>query len=121
MGNQLIRPSGVRNLWEDTNIQKWVSTSNLKGEVDVESYGMTATAGYNKPNVCVFHDSYGGSAPRFGGGRSGPPPSGKFGNPGDRLRKRHWNLDELPKFEKNFYKEHPEVTRRSMVSQLLNC
>ncbi|KAL0190852.1 hypothetical protein M9458_013550, partial [Cirrhinus mrigala] len=48
------------------------------------------------------------------GGRSGPP-SGKFGNPGERLRKRHWNLDELPKFEKNFYKEHPDVTRRSMV------
>ncbi|KAL4648025.1 putative ATP-dependent RNA helicase DDX5, partial [Arapaima gigas] len=38
---------------------------------------------------------------------------GKFGNPGERLRKRHWNLDELPKFEKNFYKEHPDVTRRS--------
>ncbi|XP_051568029.1 probable ATP-dependent RNA helicase DDX5 isoform X1 [Myxocyprinus asiaticus] len=56
---------------------------------------------------------YGSSAPRFGGGRSGPP-SGKFGNPGERLRKRHWNLNELPKFEKNFYKEHPDVTRRSM-------
>uniref|UniRef100_A0AAR2J540 RNA helicase n=1 Tax=Pygocentrus nattereri TaxID=42514 RepID=A0AAR2J540_PYGNA len=56
---------------------------------------------------------YGGGAPRFGSGRSGPPP-GKFGNPGERLRKRHWNLDELPKFEKNFYKEHPDVTRRPM-------
>uniref|UniRef100_A0A8C4HD22 RNA helicase n=1 Tax=Dicentrarchus labrax TaxID=13489 RepID=A0A8C4HD22_DICLA len=50
--------------------------------------------------------------PRFGamGGRSGPPPM-KFGNPGERLRKKRWNLDELSKFEKNFYTEHPEVQR----------
>ncbi|XP_071359800.1 probable ATP-dependent RNA helicase DDX17 [Trachinotus anak] len=52
--------------------------------------------------------------PRFGAmsGRSGPPPM-KFGNPGERLRKKRWNLDELPKFEKNFYAEHPEVQRMS--------
>uniref|UniRef100_A0A8D3CUC6 RNA helicase n=1 Tax=Scophthalmus maximus TaxID=52904 RepID=A0A8D3CUC6_SCOMX len=37
----------------------------------------------------------------------------KFGNPGDRLRKKRWDLDELPKFEKNFYSEHPEVQRMS--------
>ncbi|XP_047221592.1 probable ATP-dependent RNA helicase DDX17 [Girardinichthys multiradiatus] len=51
--------------------------------------------------------------PRFGGGmggRSGPPPM-KFGNPGERLRKKRWNLDELPKFEKNFYTEHLDVQR----------
>lgn len=54
--------------------------------------------------------------PRFGAmsGRSGPPPM-KFGNPGERLRKKRWNLDELPKFEKNFYTEHPEVHRMSQV------
>lgn len=40
----------------------------------------------------------------------------KFGNPGERLRKKRWNLDELPKFEKNFYTEHPEVQRMSQVS-----
>ncbi|XP_057699224.1 probable ATP-dependent RNA helicase DDX5 [Corythoichthys intestinalis] len=60
---------------------------------------------------------YGGGPPRYGGGggggRGGPPPP-KFGNPGDRLRKRHWNLDALPKFQKNFYQEHPDVTRRSI-------
>ncbi|XP_076585652.1 putative ATP-dependent RNA helicase DDX17 [Chaetodon auriga] len=52
--------------------------------------------------------------PRFGAmsGRSGPPPM-KFGNPGERLRKKRWNLDELPKFEKNFYTEHPEVQHMS--------
>uniref|UniRef100_A0A8C7GV90 RNA helicase n=1 Tax=Oncorhynchus kisutch TaxID=8019 RepID=A0A8C7GV90_ONCKI len=44
-------------------------------------------------------------------GWGGPPPMKKFGNPGERLRKKKWNLDELPKFEKNFYNEHPELQR----------
>lgn len=39
----------------------------------------------------------------------------KFGNPGERLRKKRWNLDELPKFEKNFYTEPAEVQRMSQV------
>nr|XP_061791869.1 probable ATP-dependent RNA helicase DDX17 [Nerophis lumbriciformis] len=47
------------------------------------------------------------------GGRSNGPPTMKFGNLGDRLRKKRWNLDELPKFEKNFYTEHPEVQHLS--------
>lgn len=67
---------------------------------------------------------YGGGPPRFGGGggggsRGGPPP-GKFGNPGERLRKKHWNLDELPKFQKNFYQEHPDASRRPLVRPALN-
>ncbi|XP_008294587.1 probable ATP-dependent RNA helicase DDX17 [Stegastes partitus] len=52
-------------------------------------------------------------SPRFGSSRGGPPPGKKFGNPGDRLRKKRWDLDELPKFEKNFYTEHLEVQRLS--------
>ncbi|XP_029014430.1 probable ATP-dependent RNA helicase DDX17 isoform X2 [Betta splendens] len=51
--------------------------------------------------------------PRFGSSRGGPPPGKKFGNPGERLRKKRWDLDELPKFEKNFYSEHAEVQRMS--------
>ncbi|KAI7807693.1 probable ATP-dependent RNA helicase DDX17 isoform X1 [Triplophysa rosa] len=47
--------------------------------------------------------------PRFGSTRTVPPPPKKFGNPGDRLRRKKWDLDQLPKFEKNFYSEHPEV------------
>uniref|UniRef100_A0A672ZUP7 RNA helicase n=1 Tax=Sphaeramia orbicularis TaxID=375764 RepID=A0A672ZUP7_9TELE len=51
--------------------------------------------------------------PRFGSSRGGPPPGKKFGNPGDRLRKKRWDMNELPKFEKNFYNEHPELQRLS--------
>ncbi|XP_068607520.1 probable ATP-dependent RNA helicase DDX17 isoform X3 [Brachionichthys hirsutus] len=52
--------------------------------------------------------------PRFGAmsSRGGAPPM-KFGNPGERLRKKRWNLDELPKFEKNFYTEHPDIQHTS--------
>ncbi|XP_020508961.2 probable ATP-dependent RNA helicase DDX17 [Labrus bergylta] len=59
-------------------------------------------------------DRGGRDRPRFGAmsGRSGPPPM-KFGNPGERLRKKRWNMDELPKFEKNFYTEHPELQHMS--------
>lgn len=72
---------------------------------------------------CSFIFRYGGGPPRFGGGggsRGGPPP-GKFGNPGERLRKKHWNLDELPKFQKNFYQEHPDTSRRSLVRPAHCC
>ncbi|XP_058509382.1 probable ATP-dependent RNA helicase DDX17 isoform X2 [Solea solea] len=51
--------------------------------------------------------------PRFGSSRGGLPLGKKFGNPGDRLRKKRWDLDELPKFEKNFYTEHVDVQRLS--------
>uniref|UniRef100_A0A4W5PNN4 RNA helicase n=1 Tax=Hucho hucho TaxID=62062 RepID=A0A4W5PNN4_9TELE len=51
-------------------------------------------------------------SPRFGSS-GGPPPNKKFGNPGERLRKKKWGLNELPKFEKNFYNEHPDVQRMS--------
>ncbi|XP_038839812.1 probable ATP-dependent RNA helicase DDX17 isoform X2 [Salvelinus namaycush] len=51
-------------------------------------------------------------SPRFGSSR-GPPPNKKFGNPGERLRKKKWDLNELPKFEKNLYNEHPDIQRMS--------
>ncbi|KAM9792608.1 putative ATP-dependent RNA helicase DDX17 [Neosynchiropus ocellatus] len=51
---------------------------------------------------------------RFGppSSRGGPPPM-KFGSPGERLKKKRWNLSELPKFEKNFYTEHPDLQHMS--------
>uniref|UniRef100_A0A4W3JZC1 RNA helicase n=1 Tax=Callorhinchus milii TaxID=7868 RepID=A0A4W3JZC1_CALMI len=42
-----------------------------------------------------------------------PPPGKKFGQPGEKLRKRKWDLEELPKFEKNFYVEHAGVVNRT--------
>ncbi|XP_045214081.2 uncharacterized protein LOC123564505 isoform X2 [Mercenaria mercenaria] len=63
-------------------------------------------------------DRYGGGRGGFGGGRGGG--GGGFGGrkekgsqPGASLRKPKWEMDRLPKFEKNFYVEHPRVTNRS--------
>lgn len=65
-------------------------------------------------NSTFFSRRFG--APRFGGSRTGPLSGKKFGNPGEKLVKKKWNLDELPKFEKNFYQEHPDLARRTAVS-----
>lgn len=37
----------------------------------------------------------------------------RMSNLGDSLTKQDWDLDSLPKFEKNFYKEAPSVTART--------
>ncbi|XP_043935368.1 probable ATP-dependent RNA helicase DDX5 [Protopterus annectens] len=42
---------------------------------------------------------------------NGQPARKRFGNPGEKLVKKKWNLHELPLFEKNFYQEHPDVSR----------
>jgi len=52
--------------------------------------------------------SYGGGG--FGGGRDA------MGALGDKLRTIQWDLSTLPKFEKNFYIEHPAVTARDEKS-----
>ncbi|BFZ03868.1 hypothetical protein BsWGS_06907 [Bradybaena similaris] len=39
----------------------------------------------------------------------------KGSEPGQNLRKPKWDMSKLPKFEKNFYQEHPHVARRSQV------
>lgn len=44
----------------------------------------------------------------------------KFGQPGERLKKPRWDLEKLAPFKKNFYREHPDVTARSLVSFLFS-
>ncbi|XP_046583225.1 LOW QUALITY PROTEIN: ATP-dependent RNA helicase DBP2-like [Haliotis rubra] len=59
----------------------------------------------------------GGSFDRYGSGggmgRGGSRPSLKGIQPGERLRKPRWDMERLPKIEKNFYREHPNVVNRS--------
>ncbi|KAJ5717041.1 ATP-dependent RNA helicase dbp2 [Penicillium malachiteum] len=65
---------------------------------------------------------YGGGGGGYGGGRGGGGGGGGFGggaggdrmsNLGAGLKKQDWDINTLPKFEKSFYKEHPDVTARS--------
>jgi ATP-dependent RNA helicase DDX5/DBP2 len=53
------------------------------------------------------------TAPRFGESKAEPLSGKKFENSGKKLVKKKWNLDGLPKFEKNFYKEHPDLARHT--------
>lgn len=55
-------------------------------------------------------DGYGGGG--YGGGGSFGS-SNPMGQLGENLRNISWDLSALPIFEKNFYIEHPAVTRRS--------
>lgn len=50
---------------------------------------------------------YGGSSGGYGG------KSDRMPNMGSGLTRINWDLNQLPKFEKNFYKEHPSVERLS--------
>lgn len=57
-----------------------------------------------------YNDRGGGYGDRgggYGGGR------GSKSNDLQTLRKPKWDLNQLPKFEKNFYREHPVVQQRS--------
>ncbi|SPO02904.1 probable ATP-dependent RNA helicase dbp2 [Cephalotrichum gorgonifer] len=66
---------------------------------------------------------YGGGGGGYGGGGygGGGYGGGGFGG-GDRmsnlgagLKSQQWDISALPKFEKHFYKEHPDVTARSQA------
>ena len=51
------------------------------------------------------------------GGRDGFSSRGGGGGKHDigrMLRKPKWNLSELPEFQKNFYREHPNVQNRTV-------
>ncbi|CAL1545846.1 unnamed protein product [Lymnaea stagnalis] len=65
-----------------------------------------------------FDRDQGGAGGRGGFDRGGmmdrsSRPSLKGTQPGQNLRKPRWDMSRLQKFEKNFYKEHPNVSRRS--------
>lgn len=56
----------------------------------------------------------GGGGGGYGGGGYGGGGGGRSGGGlGAGLREITWDLSALPVFEKNFYMEHPDVTRRS--------
>ncbi|CAG9993616.1 unnamed protein product [Clonostachys byssicola] len=49
----------------------------------------------------------------FGGGYGGGAGGDRMSNLGAGLQKQEWDLSTMPKFEKSFYKENPEVENRS--------
>ena len=63
---------------------------------------------------CCFSRGGRGGGGR-GGGRSGGSFKKDYNGPGASLRKPRWDMNSLPRFEKNFYREHPAVQARSNV------
>ncbi|XP_028395147.1 ATP-dependent RNA helicase dbp2-like [Dendronephthya gigantea] len=61
------------------------------------------------------YGSGGGSYGGYGGGGGYGGKKDKFSQPGANLRKPKWDLNNMPKFEKNFYKEHPNVQNLSQA------
>ncbi|KAG0245179.1 ATP-dependent RNA helicase dbp2 [Actinomortierella wolfii] len=58
-----------------------------------------------------YGGSYGGSG--YGGSSYGGGSGDRMSNLGNSLSRPQFDLASLPKFEKNFYQEHPDVTARS--------
>ncbi|KAH7173477.1 ATP-dependent RNA helicase dbp-2 [Fusarium flagelliforme] len=57
---------------------------------------------------------YGGGGGGYGGGGYGGGAGGdRMGALGSGLKNQEWDVSALPKFEKSFYKEHPDVENRS--------
>ncbi|KAJ9652661.1 ATP-dependent RNA helicase dbp2 [Neophaeococcomyces mojaviensis] len=69
-------------------------------------YGGGHSNGYGGSNGY----SHGGSNGHSGGGYGG---GDKMSQLGAGLKEQHWDLATMPKFEKSFYKENPNVTNRS--------
>ncbi|OJJ76490.1 hypothetical protein ASPBRDRAFT_117368 [Aspergillus brasiliensis CBS 101740] len=60
-----------------------------------------------------YGGGYGGGGGYGRGGGAGGAGGDRMSNLGAGLKKQEWDLDSLPKFEKSFYKEHPDVAERS--------
>ncbi|KAL9563334.1 hypothetical protein ACKAV7_012414 [Fusarium commune] len=58
-------------------------------------------------------NGYSGGGGGFGGGYGGGAGGDRMGALGAGLKNQEWDVNTLPKFEKSFYKEHPDVTNRS--------
>ncbi|KAG8357115.1 ATP-dependent RNA helicase DBP2 [Fusarium venenatum] len=56
---------------------------------------------------------YGGGGGGYGGGFGGGAGGDRMGALGSGLKNQEWDINSLPKFEKSFYKEHPDVENRS--------
>jgi len=74
---------------------------------DRKSYG-----GYGGGGGGYGGGGYGGRG-GGGGGRGFGRGKDKLSQPGQLLKKPKWDMNSLPPFEKNFYREHPRVQNRS--------
>lgn len=82
---------------------------------DRNGYGGGGGYGGGRSNGYSNGNGYGGGGGGYGGGGGGYGGGGgdRMSALGAGLQKQEWDLSTMPKFEKSFYKEDPEVTNRS--------
>ncbi|KAI9826120.1 MAG: ATP-dependent RNA helicase dbp2 [Thelocarpon impressellum] len=77
------------------------------------SYGGGSYGGSRGGGSNGYSGGGGGGGGYGGGGFGGGAGGDRMSNLGAGLQKQHWDLDNMPKFEKSFYKEDPAVANRS--------
>ncbi|KOS21181.1 ATP-dependent RNA helicase DBP2 [Escovopsis weberi] len=78
-------------------------------------YGGGGGGGYGgRPGHSAGHSGGYGAGGGYGGGGYGGG-GDRMGHLGAGLQKQEWDINALPKFEKDFYKEHPDVSSRAVV------
>ncbi|KAJ3050986.1 ATP-dependent RNA helicase dbp2 [Rhizophlyctis rosea] len=103
------RPSGNDRV--DDRPSSSFRSGGFGGGSSSYSGGRSGGSGFGGGSSSFGGRGFGSS--RFGGGGFGG--GDRMGNLGAQLRKPNWDreLEDLPKFEKNFYMEHEDVTDRS--------
>ncbi|KAG1089865.1 hypothetical protein G6F42_019861 [Rhizopus arrhizus] len=77
-------------------------------------YGGSSSGGYGNSSGGYGSGGYSGGSKSYGGGGGyGQYSQGSGTTNGAGLQDIDWDLSALPKFEKNFYTEHPDVANRS--------
>ncbi|ORZ18147.1 P-loop containing nucleoside triphosphate hydrolase protein, partial [Absidia repens] len=82
------------------------SSSNKGDDRGYSAYRSGGSGSYGRSNT---GGGFGGGG--YGGNNNFQQGGGQLGN---TLKNIEWDVNALPKFEKNFYVEHPDVTARSM-------
>ncbi|XEV02172.1 hypothetical protein FSHL1_007459 [Fusarium sambucinum] len=80
------------------------------GRSNGNGYGGGGGGGYGGGS---YGGGGGGGGGGYGGGFGGGAGGDRMGALGSGLKNQEWDINSLPKFEKSFYKEHPDVETRS--------
>ncbi|KAF9167861.1 ATP-dependent RNA helicase dbp2 [Actinomortierella ambigua] len=88
------------------------ASSSSYGGSGSGSYG-GGSSSYGNSSGGYGGSSYGGSSGGGGGGYGGSAGGDRMSNLGNSLSRPQFDMATMPKFEKNFYQEHPNVTARS--------
>ncbi|KAF5092449.1 hypothetical protein D0Z00_004581 [Geotrichum galactomycetum] len=97
------------------NNNGYVNNNSGSGYRNRDNYGSRGSYGDRDSSYGGGRDSYGNRGGNRGGYNDRRNDRGGYDQNdfGNNLAKQEWDLDSLPKFEKNFYKENEAVSARS--------